>query len=93
MAEGGENCHHFSPLEEQLIREVEEEEATAEAQIQREKEMASQKLWCAFQDSATAVAHLFRGTAKCVSAIFPPKRCTCTSVILESVFCHKTLQL
>ena len=62
MAEGGEGCHHFSPLEEELIREVEEEEAAAEAQIQREKEMASQKLWCAFQDSATAVAHLFRGS-------------------------------
>lgn len=61
MAEGGEDTHQFSPLEEQYIREAEEEGAGEDAQIQREKEMASQKLWCAFQDSATAVAHLFRG--------------------------------
>lgn len=63
MAEGRDDSHdlHFSPLEEQYIREAEEEEAGAEAQIQREKELASQKLWCGFQDSATAVAHLFRG--------------------------------
>ena len=52
---------NLSPLEEQYILEAEEEEAGVEAQIQREKDLASQKLWCAFQDSATAVAHLFRG--------------------------------
>ena len=69
MAEGGENCRHFSPLEEQLMREAEEEEVGEEAQIQREKDMASQKLWCAFQDSATAVAHLFRGVCVCLLVI------------------------
>ena len=60
----GQLSHHFSPLEEQYIREAEEdgEDMGVEVQIQREKEVASQKLWCAFQDSATAVAHLFRGS-------------------------------
>ena len=64
MAEGRDDSSsscHLTPLEEQYIREAEEEEAGMEAQIQREKDMASQKLWYAFQDSATAVAHLFRG--------------------------------
>ena len=63
MAEGRDDSHssNLSPLEEQYILEAEEEEAGVEAQIQREKDLASQKLWCAFQDSATAVAHLFRG--------------------------------
>ena len=66
MAEGRDDSnscsYHLSPLEEQFIREAEEEEAGVEAQIQREKDMASQRLWYAFQDSATAVAHLFRGS-------------------------------
>ena len=63
MAEGRDDGHsnNLSPLEEQYILEADEEEAGVEAQIQREKDLASQKLWCAFQDSATAVAHLFRG--------------------------------
>ena len=30
-------------------------------QLQAEKELAAQRLWQAFQESATAVAHLFRG--------------------------------
>jgi hypothetical protein len=62
MAEGRDDGHsnNLSPLEEQYILEADEEEAGVEAQIQREKDLASQKLWCAFQDSATAVAHLFR---------------------------------
>lgn len=67
MAEGRDNgSHHLSPLEEQYIREAEEEEVGVEAQIQREKDVASQKLWYSFQDSATAVAHLFRGVCVCV---------------------------
>ena len=64
MAERGDAGSHLSPLEEQYLREAEEEEGDLDVQLQREKELAAQKLWCAFQDSATAVAHLFRG--KCV---------------------------
>ena len=60
MAEGRDGGSHLSPLEEQYIREAEEEVGDVDAQLQREKEVAAQKLWCAFQDSATAVAHLFR---------------------------------
>lgn len=67
MAEGRDSgSHHLSPLEEQYIQEAEEEEVGVEAQIQREKDLASQKLWYSFQDSATAVSHLFRGMCVCL---------------------------
>ena len=40
----------------------EEEEGDAEQDLLLEKDIAAQRLWQAFQESATAVAHLFRGT-------------------------------
>ena len=60
MADGDS---HLSPQEEEYILEAAEKEVETdiEIQMQREKDLASQKLWCAFQNSATAVAHLFRG--------------------------------
>ena len=42
----------------------EEEEGDAEQDLLLEKDIAAQRLWQAFQESATAVAHLFRGTHK-----------------------------
>ncbi len=61
MAEGrGDPPVIFSPLEEEYIREY-EDNGDNDQQLLREKDIASQKLWVSFQDSATAVAHLFRG--------------------------------
>ncbi len=59
MAEGRDS-NYLSPLEEEYIREA-EADGDLDQQLLREKELAAQKLWLAFQDSATAVAHLFRG--------------------------------
>ena len=59
MAEGRDPTL-FSPLEEEYIREY-EADGDIDQQLHREKDQASQKLWISFQDSATAVAHLFRG--------------------------------
>ena len=59
MAEGRDS-NYLSPLEEQYIQEA-EADGDLDQQLLRERELASQKLWLAFQDSATAVAHLFRG--------------------------------
>lgn len=59
MAESREPSF-LSPLEEQFIQESETDE-DIDQQLVREREMAAHKLWVAFQDSATAVAHLFKG--------------------------------
>ncbi len=59
MAEGRE-AGFFSPLEEQFLKESEAGE-DLDQQLLIEREMAAHKLWVSFQDSATAVAHLFRG--------------------------------
>lgn len=61
MAEGrGDPPTIFTPLEEEYIREY-EDIGDNDQQLLRDKDIASQKLWVSFQDSATAVAHLFRG--------------------------------
>ena len=62
MAESRDNrdSNFLSPLEEQLIQES-EADGDLEQQLLSEKELVAQRLWIAFQDSATAVAHLFRG--------------------------------
>ena len=60
MAEG-RDPGNLSPLEEQYLHESEPNDDDLELQLQGEKELASQKLWQTFQESATAVAHLFRG--------------------------------
>ena len=70
MAEGRDSSH-LSPLEEQYLREA-EADGDLEQELQREKELASHRLWLAFQDSATAVAHLFRGTALSLCPMPPP---------------------
>ncbi|XP_003387671.1 PREDICTED: UPF0472 protein C16orf72 homolog [Amphimedon queenslandica] len=57
MAEGGREM--LSPLEEQYIRE-QEAEVDADDLLATEKDLAAQRLWLSFQESATAVAHLFR---------------------------------
>ena len=61
MAESRDNrdSNFLSPLEEQLIQES-EADGDLEQQLLTEKELVAQRLWIAFQDSATAVAHLFR---------------------------------
>lgn len=61
MAENRGDPTIFTPQEEEYIREY-EENGDIDQQLCRDKDVASQKLWVAFQDSATAVAHLFRGT-------------------------------
>lgn len=60
MAEGRDSGNLLSPLEEQYLHESEPNDDDLELQLHREKELASQKLWQTFQESATAVAHLFR---------------------------------
>lgn len=65
MAEGSweremKETNFLSPAEEGYIREV-EEQGDADQQLVLEKELAAQRLWQCFQESATAVAHLFRG--------------------------------
>lgn len=50
----------LSPAEEGYIREM-EEQGDADQQLVVEKELAAQRLWQSFQESATAVAHQFRG--------------------------------
>ena len=59
MAEGREPGF-LSPLEEQFIQESEADE-DIDQQLLRERELAAHRLWVSFQDSATAVSHLFRG--------------------------------
>ncbi len=59
MAEGREQSY-LSPLEEQILQDADCEE-DLDLQLLREREAATQRLWAGFQDSATAVAHLFRG--------------------------------
>lgn len=61
MAEGRDPGNLLSPLEEQYLHESEPNDDDLELQLHREKELASHKLWQTFQESATAVAHLFRG--------------------------------
>ncbi len=63
MAENRDSSY-LSPLEEEYIREA-EADGDLDQQLLREKELAAQKLWLSFQDSATAVAHLFRGLSVC----------------------------
>lgn len=58
MAEGREPGF-LSPLEEQFIQESEADE-DIDQQLLRERELAAHRLWVSFQDSATAVSHLFR---------------------------------
>lgn len=59
MAESREPSY-LTPLEEQFIQESEADE-DIDQQLMRERELAAHRLWVSFQDSATAVAHLFRG--------------------------------
>lgn len=59
MAEGREQSY-LSPLEEQILHESDSNE-DLDQELLREREIATHRLWVAFQDSATAVAHLFRG--------------------------------
>jgi hypothetical protein len=61
MAEstGASNREHLTPLEEQYIKEV-EEEGDADEILSFEKDLAAQKLWQSFQESALALANLFR---------------------------------
>ena len=67
MAEGRDPGNYLSPLEEQYLNESEPNDDDLELQLHGEKEPASQKLWQTFQESATAVAHLFRGKSTLVS--------------------------
>lgn len=76
MAEGRDGSY-LSPLEEQYIREA-EADGDLDQQLLREKDLAAQRLWLAFQDSATAVSHLFRGRALC-ALLFPAIVCACAS--------------
>ena len=70
MAEGRDSGNLLSPLEEQYLHESEPNDDDLELQLHREKELASQKLWQTFQESATAVAHLFRGGPSLFSSSF-----------------------
>ena len=82
MAEGRDGGY-LSPLEEQYIREA-EADGDLDQQLLREKDLAAQRLWLAFQDSATAVSHLFRGRAF-ASLYFSHKRmCVCVCVSTDS---------
>ena len=65
MAEGPGNTgssretQYLSTQEEQYISELEDEDP--EEQLAIEKELAAQRLWLAFQESAGAVSQLLRG--------------------------------
>ena len=75
MAEGRDNSY-LSPLEEQYIREA-EADGDLDQQLLRERELAAQRLWLAFQDSATAVAHLFRGMVSLTMIFGEGGKCVC----------------
>ena len=75
MAEGRDNSY-LSPLEEQYIREA-EADGDLDQQLLRERELAAQRLWLAFQDSATAVAHLFRGMVNLTMIFGEGGKCVC----------------
>ena len=75
MAEGRDNSY-LSPLEEQYIREA-EADGDLDQQLLRERELAAQRLWLAFQDSATAVAHLFRGMVNLAMIFGQGGKCVC----------------
>lgn len=71
MAEGRESSY-LSPLEEEFLQDFEANE-DIDQQLLSEKEVAAHKLWVAFQDSATAVAHLFKGkTNECYYKVLTP---------------------
>ena len=65
MAEGlgntgsGRESQYFPTQEEQYISELEDEDP--EQQLAIEKELAAQRLWLSFQESAGAVSQLLRG--------------------------------
>ena len=50
-----------------LFFREEEEGGDIDELLLIEKDLAAQRLWQAFQESATAVAHLFRGSKKHVT--------------------------
>ena len=56
---GSSKESQYSTEEEQYISELEDEDA--EQQLAIEKELAAQRLWLAFQESAGAVSQLLRG--------------------------------
>lgn len=64
MAESRDPSAFLSPLEEQFIQESEADE-DIDQQLLHEREIAAHRLWASFQDSATAVSHLFRGVCMC----------------------------
>lgn len=55
---GSENW--LSHFESQCLQEL-DTEANMEERLQTEREYAAQKLWSAFQNSATAIAQMYRG--------------------------------
>ena len=76
MAEGREQSY-LTPLEEQILQGADCEDL--DDQLLREREAATHRLWTGFQDSATAVAHLFRGELKNV-VLYPSSLLCCVCV-------------
>lgn len=75
----------LSPLEEQFIQESEADE-DIDQQLLHEREVAAHRLWVSFQDSATAVSHLFRGV--CVYVYLVPlegERRDCQLAMLQDI--------
>ena len=64
MADGGEDCsdwlRSWNQFEQQCVEEV-EGEGNMEERLAGEREDVAQKLWLSFQNSATAVAQLYKG--------------------------------
>lgn len=50
----------FSNFEDECLEDL-DTEPNMDARIQTEQEFANQKLWMAFQNSATSVAQLYKG--------------------------------
>ena len=64
MAEGSwdreKDSSFLPPPEDGFLRDV-DEQGDADQQLVLEKELAAQRLWQSFQESATTVAYLFKG--------------------------------
>lgn len=59
-----QDCSEESWLEEQCHREINAQHDEHERDYVRNRDSALSNVWGAFQDSATAVAHLYRGGLK-----------------------------
>ncbi|XP_019640271.1 PREDICTED: LOW QUALITY PROTEIN: UPF0472 protein C16orf72 homolog [Branchiostoma belcheri] len=94
MADGGEDCsdwlRSWNQFEQQCVEEV-EGEGNMEERLAGEREDVAQKLWLSFQNSATAVAQLYkdRGQGSHVWQVFQNAAQAVTLLYKDSIDANK----